>query len=103
MVPPADESAGNGYQTVKTYTDLRTMVFGVDLGTLSQRKADTVDHVWGIVMETGYADAVATLLALADGTVNLYLSSGGEMIGLGDHESISVKDTAAGASTALPA
>lgn len=82
--PPAQ----NGYQPVQTYTDLRTMVFGVDLGEFGPRKADTVDRVWGVVMEAGYPEAVATLLMLADGTVSLYFSSGGGMIGLGDHEEI---------------
>jgi hypothetical protein len=33
--------------------------------------------VWGILMETGYSEATATLLALGDGTTSLYLSSGG--------------------------
>jgi len=86
--PHRETPAGNGYQPVQTYTDLRTMVFSVDLGALGSRKTDTVDHVWGIVMETGYSQAVATLLALADGTVNLYFSSGGGMIGLGDYQEV---------------
>lgn len=37
--------------------------------------------VWGILMETGYPQATATLLALGDGTTSLYLSSGGGVIG----------------------
>ena len=37
--------------------------------------------VWGILMETGYPEATATLLALGDGTTSLYLSSGGGIIG----------------------
>jgi hypothetical protein len=86
---PRGETPGNGgYQPVQTYTDLRTMVFGIDLGELGPRKADTIDRVWGVVMEAGCPEAVATLLALSDGTVSLYFSSGGGMIGLGDHEEI---------------
>jgi len=42
-------------------------------------------EVWGIVMETGYPEAVATLVALADGTVSIYFSNGGGIIGLGPH------------------
>lgn len=76
----------SGYHPVKTYTDLRTMVFGINLGELAQHKADTLDRVWGIVMEAGFPEAAVTLLALGDGTVSLYLSSGGGMTGLGDYE-----------------
>lgn len=45
-------------------------------------------HVWGILMETGYPGAVATLVSLADGTVSLYLSSGGGVIGGGEHAKV---------------
>jgi len=37
-------------------------------------------------METGYPDAVVSLLAIGDGTVSLYFSNGGGIIGLGQHE-----------------
>src|SRR4030065_2974390 len=40
---------------------------------------------WGILMETGYPEAVVTLVALADGTVSIYFSNGGGIIGLGPH------------------
>jgi hypothetical protein len=42
-------------------------------------------RVWGILMETGYPEAVATLVAFADGTTSLYFSSGGGTIGAGEH------------------
>jgi len=42
--------------------------------------------ILGVVMETGYPDAVVTLVAIADGTVSLYFSNGGGMIGLGAHD-----------------
>jgi hypothetical protein len=44
--------------------------------------------VWGILMETGYPEATATLLALSDGTTSLYLSSGGGVIGGHAHQSV---------------
>jgi hypothetical protein len=37
-------------------------------------------------METGYAEAVATLVAVVDGTTSLYFSNGGGIIGAGSHE-----------------
>jgi hypothetical protein len=37
--------------------------------------------VWGVVMERGYAKGTATVIALADGTASLYLSTGGSVAG----------------------
>jgi len=42
--------------------------------------------VFGLLMETGYKDSVATLSAIGDGTVSLYFSNGGGIIGLGDYQ-----------------
>jgi hypothetical protein len=36
-------------------------------------------------METGYPDATVSLVAMADGAASLYLSTGGGMIGAGQH------------------
>lgn len=44
--------------------------------------------VWGVLMETGYEDSAFTLVALADGTTSLYFSTGGGIIGAGEHESV---------------
>jgi hypothetical protein len=43
---------------------------------------------WGVLMETGYPEATATLFALSDGTTSLYLSSGGGVIGGHAHQSV---------------
>ena len=40
-------------------------------------------EVWGVVMETGYPEAVATLVVLANGTASIYFSNGGGIIGHG--------------------
>jgi hypothetical protein len=37
--------------------------------------------VWGVVMERGYPKGTATVIALADGTASLYLSTGGSVAG----------------------
>jgi len=44
--------------------------------------------VWGILMETGYPEVTATLVALGDGTTSLYLSSGGGVIGGHAHQGV---------------
>ena len=40
-----------------------------------------VRHVWGVLMERGFAKGVATVVALADGTASMYISAGGEVTG----------------------
>jgi hypothetical protein len=57
-------------------------------GTASQFSIQPVAGVWGVLMETGYPKAAATLVALGDGTASLYFSSGGGVIGGGPHPSI---------------
>lgn len=72
------------YKVAETYSGLRSMVFG----TRPEGIGIKVKHpgeVWGVLMETGYPEAVATLLALADGTVSLYFSNGGAIVGVGPH------------------
>jgi hypothetical protein len=44
--------------------------------------------VWGVLMETGYPGAAVTLAALADGNASLYVSTGGGVIGGGEHEAV---------------
>jgi hypothetical protein len=38
-------------------------------------------EAWGIVMDTSYPKAVASLVSLADGSASIYISSGGGYIG----------------------
>jgi hypothetical protein len=69
------------YAAAETYVGLRAMALGVTAEQLGTR-----DEVFGVIMETGYAEAVVTLVALADGTASIYFSNGGGMIGMGGHE-----------------
>ncbi|MDP3723941.1 MAG: hypothetical protein Q8R91_10705 [Candidatus Omnitrophota bacterium] len=45
-------------------------------------------RVWGALMEIGYPEGVATLVALLEGSVSLYSSNGGGIIGAGEHGSV---------------
>lgn len=49
---------------------------------------DPAAPIHGVIMETGYPEAVATFVCLRDGAVSLYLSTGGGVIGGGQHESV---------------
>jgi hypothetical protein len=41
-----------------------------------------------LVMETRYPEAVATLVAVVDGTTSLYFSNGGGVVGAGSHAAV---------------
>ena len=45
-------------------------------------------NVFGILMETAYPEAVASLVTFVEGTTSLYFSSGGGIIGAGEHDSV---------------
>jgi hypothetical protein len=43
---------------------------------------------WAFVLDFGVGDGFASLIIIADGTISLYLSSGGGYIGCGQYESV---------------
>lgn len=75
--------AAGTYQVADAYGGLRNMVLTTKPESLGLRPRGS--DVWGVVMETGYPGAVVSLVALADGTVSMYFSNGGGIIGLGPH------------------
>ncbi len=73
------------YELADVYRDLRQQVLIAPPEKIGF--TPTADNkLWGLLMETGYPEAVVTLVAIADGTVSLYFSNGGGIIGIGEHE-----------------
>lgn len=72
------------YTISETYIGLRNLVFELDPKTIGAN--DLNKPIYAILMETGFTDAVATLVALSDGAVSLYFSNGGGIIGFGQYE-----------------
>ena len=71
----------------EVYADLRRQV----LALTPEQLGDAVPadaSVLAMLMETGYPEAVATLIAVADGTTSLYFSNGGGVIGAGTHDAV---------------
>jgi hypothetical protein len=68
------------YVLADAYSGLRTQAL-----QLTAAQVGTADAVFGVLMETGYPEAVVSLLALSDGTASLYFSNGGGIIGAGGH------------------
>ena len=70
------------------FAGLRGQVIDLDPETVGIRPTAELPNVWGVLMEMGRGDAVATVVALADGTTSLYTSTGGGMIGGGGHTAV---------------
>jgi hypothetical protein len=71
------------YEVAEIYNQLRSSVFTTSASSLGL--APAADEAWGVVMEIGYPKAVATLFVLTEGTISLYFSNGGGVIGVGPH------------------
>lgn len=82
--PPADPS--EDYMQADVYRDLRGQLLGLSPEEIG-RPAEA-DEPIAILMETGYPEAVASLVCVADGTTSLYFSNGGGYVGCGEHEAV---------------
>jgi hypothetical protein len=74
--------------TDNAYENLRNMALAVERGSVGVTPNHDLPHVFGIVMDMGMDQGTASLVAFADGTVSMYYSSGGGMIGAGEHENV---------------
>ena len=68
--------------------DLREAALRHRAQDLGIAPAPELPRVFGILMETGYDQAVASLVVFAEGSASLYFSTGGGVIGAGEHESV---------------
>jgi hypothetical protein len=67
----------------EVYTELRDQILKGKAENFGLKPA--ANEVWGVMMDVGTPNGVASFVALADGTVSLYTSNGGGVIGLGPH------------------
>jgi hypothetical protein len=72
-------------EPTQTYLQLRSRIIRLDPAEVDLTPTNNAPHVWGVLMETGYAVGTATLVSLADGTTSLYYSTGGGMLGSGEY------------------
>jgi len=71
------------YEAADVYLGLRNQALTLDAKTLG------VDvSVFSVLMETGYPEAVATVVAVADGASSVYFSNGGGIIGAGEYKQV---------------
>src|SRR5687767_2983855 len=75
------------YEPADVYLGLRGQALAVTRELLDPAKVSD-GPVLALLLETGYPEAVATLVGLADGTTSMYFSNGGGVIGAGQHEDV---------------
>jgi hypothetical protein len=69
------------------YLGLRNQILQGSRATFNLPQT-TPTQPWGVVMDWGVTEGLATAVALSDGTASIYLSSGGGYIGGQAHDSI---------------
>ncbi len=68
-----------------TYLQLRQRILNLKPDELGLSPSAAAAHIWGILMEMGFAVGTATLVCLVDGTTSLHYSTGGGLLGRGDY------------------
>lgn len=68
------------------YSDLRNRILTLQPDSLGV--APDSNEPLAVLMETGYPEAVASLVCVADGSASLYFSNGGGIVGSGEHEAV---------------
>jgi hypothetical protein len=71
-------------EATDTYLALRRQVLDLTAHQLGGRTSPLI----ALLMETGYPQAVATLVGVVDCSTSLYFSSGGGTIGAGEHAAV---------------
>lgn len=67
---------------------LRAQALSLKAEDIGLNRANFPKDVWGILLETGYENGAFSLVVLGDGTASLYFSTGGGIIGAGQHEAV---------------
>ena len=75
-------------EPAEIYTELRSQLLDLDPHSAGLRPTTELPEVWGALMEIAFPEGVATIVALADGTTSMYTSTGGGVIGGGEHEPV---------------
>ena len=83
---PDDDKAGKDAAAMARL--LRERALAITAADLNLAPIEARPHVWAALMELGYRDAVASLAVFADGTSSLYISTGGGVIGAGEHKTV---------------
>jgi hypothetical protein len=76
------------------FSNLRGKVLDLDPASVGLAPSHELPRVWGGLMELGLDSGVATIVSLADGTTSMYTSTGGGVIGGGEHAHVAAASRA---------
>ncbi len=79
---------GGGDSPHEVFLRLRGQLLEVDPAELGFSPSPRLPRIWATLMEMGLDTGTASLVAVADGTTSLYLSTGGGVIGGGEHQAV---------------
>lgn len=65
------------HSPMDVYSGLRDQILSAKPSDIGVSPTSELPVVWGVLMETGYPEAVVTLVSLGDNTMSLYFSNGG--------------------------
>jgi hypothetical protein len=68
--------------------DLRAKLLAMSPADLKLKPMQHLPRVWAALLDWGLRGASATIAVVADGTVSMYTSAGGGMIGAGQHQQV---------------
>jgi hypothetical protein len=75
----------------ESYVEIRNKALASNWRKLGFSPTEKNPNVWGIIMEIGYPQVVVTLIALNNGTVDLYFGNGSGVTGGGAFEYVRQK------------
>jgi hypothetical protein len=85
-----DTSRKKVYRTKEnSYEDLRNLAFGVTPEHLGKQLPEGIITVYGVILDWELGGGIVTLVSYHTGDASMYLSSGGGIIGGGQHENVS--------------
>ena len=67
---------------------LRKMLLSAKPSDFKLVPTRALPRVWAAMLELRFGESIASLVAVAEGSTSLYLSTGGGVIGGGEHESV---------------
>lgn len=77
-----------GRRPSAVYGDVRSMALGLDPASIQMAPGEPWTGAAVAAMELSVGGATTTIVAIADGTVSMYLSTGGGTIGAGEHAAV---------------
>jgi hypothetical protein len=73
-----------------SFADMRRMLISAKPADLGMQPTARLPRVWAAMMEMRLEHGYVTVASLADGTTSLYMSSGGGILGGGEHQAVQV-------------